>query len=488
MSIEQSRQSMNTAVDKGLSGGGNIELLVDLYELTMAQSYYDHGIQNWATFSLFVRRLPPGRGYLVTAGLESALRFLEEFRFSGKALDYLGSLHLFSADFLTFLSNLRFTGEVWGIPEGRLVFAEEPILEVSAPAIEAQLVETFLLNQVHLQTMIASKAARCVTAARGRTLVDFGLRRTQGVDAGLKVARACYIVGFQATSNVLAGKLYDIPVSGTMAHSFITAYEHEIDAFRAFASSFPDRCVLLIDTYDTIDGARKAVQVGREMEQRGHRLAGVRLDSGDLLVLSKEVRWILDEAGFDYVQILASGGLDEFEIEDLIVGGAPIDAFGVGTKMGVSADAPYLDMAYKMVSFGNRPVLKLSTGKLSLPGPKQVYRQRDETGHFHDDVLAMREERIAGETLLVKVMEDGKPLDAYPSLETLRKRFMEDFRRLPDAYRRLRESAEYPVEISPGLNELSESLGERARMLSAQELGELVGDARTEWHWYGRPV
>ena len=456
-----------------MRGSDQTELLVDLYELTMAQSYYDHRTQDQATFSLFVRRLPPNRGYLVAAGLESVLRFLEEFHFSRKALDYLDSLSIFSPDFLAFLSNVRFTGDVWAIPEGRLVFADEPLLEVSAPVIEAQIVETFLINQVNLQTLIASKAARCIDAAQGRTLVDFSLRRTQGVDAGLKTARACHLVGFQATSNVLAGKLYGIPVSGTMAHSFVTAYEHELDAFRAFAATFPERCVLLIDTYDTVDGARKAVQVGREMKERGLRLAGVRLDSGDLLTLSKEVRSILDAAGFDYVQIVASGGLDEFEIEGLLKEGAPIDAFGVGTKMGVSADAPFLDMAYKMVSFGDRPVLKLSTGKLSLPGAKQVYRIYDLQRAAHHDVLAARLEAIDdGEPLLVKVMEKGKCTAPHASLETSRRRFSEDLRRLPAPHRRLSGPSEYSVNISAGLRELARSIGERAKALSAEELGE----------------
>lgn len=447
-------------------------LLVDLYELTMAQSYYDHGLRDRATFSLFVRRLPPGRGYLVAAGLESALRFLQDFHFSKESLDYLRSLDLFSSGFLKFLSGVRFTGEVWAVPEGRLVFANEPILEVTAPLIEAQLVETFLINQVHLQTMIASKAARSVTAAQGRTLVDFAFRRTHGVDAGLAVARASYLVGIQATSNMLAGKTFGIPVSGTMAHSFVTAYEREIDAFRAFALTFPDRCVLLIDTYDTLAGARMAVQVAREMEERGHRLAGVRLDSGDLRALSIEVRRILDEADLNYVQIVASGGLDEFEIEALLANGAPIDAFGVGTKLGVSADSPYLDMAYKMVSLGQRPVLKLSTGKPSLPAPKQVHRQSDHRPTFRRDVLATRDEEVEGEPLLVKVMESGRPLTTHPPLETLRTRFVEEFGRLPADYLSLRRPPVYPVAISPGLSRLARRLRHQARATSAEELGE----------------
>jgi nicotinate phosphoribosyltransferase len=456
-----------------ISGLRQPELLVDLYELTMAQSYYDHKVLDSATFSLFVRRLPPDRGYLVAAGLEDVLRFLEGFHFSRESIDHLRSLGIFSSAFLNYLSTLRFTGDVWAIPEGRLLYADEPLVELTAPAIEAQIVETFLINQVNMQTLIASKAARCVDAAQGRALVDFSLRRTQGVDAGLKTARVCHLVGFQATSNVLAGELYGIPVSGTMAHSFVTAYEHELDAFRAFAATFPERCVLLIDTYDTLDGARKAVRVAHEMKERGQRLAGVRLDSGDLFALSSEVRRILNAAGLDDVQIVASGGLDEFEIETLVRNGAPIDAFGVGTKMGVSEDAPYLDIAYKMVSFGDRDVLKLSTGKTSLPGAKQVYRVYDQAGSAHHDVIAARLESTGnGEPLLVKMMEQGRRTTPACSLEESRRWFEEDRRRLPPPYRRLRNPSQYRVDISPGLADQARAIGDRARTLSAQELGE----------------
>jgi nicotinate phosphoribosyltransferase len=450
-----------------------LELITDLYELTMAQAYHQHGVVGPATFSLFVRKLPANRAYLVAAGLEDVLQYLEGFRFSGESIDYLRSTGIFSGDFLDYLGTVRFAGDVWAVPEGRLVFANEPIIEVTAPVIEAQLVETYIINQVNLQTMLAAKASRCVAAARGRGLVDFGLRRTQGTDAGMKSARVSYMAGFQATSNVLAGKEYGIPVSGTMAHSFITAFEHETDAFRAFAESFPDRCVLLIDTYDTLDGAHKAVQVAREMESRGHRLRGVRLDSGDMLALSKEVRGILDSAGLTYVEIFASGGLDEFEIDELLSAGATIDAFGVGTKLGVSGDAPWLDAAYKMVSYEDRPVLKLSTGKPSLPGPKQVYRRYDAEGRLAQDVIAARDEPVPeAEPLLEKVMEKGRPLRASPSLEELRRRFAGEFARLPEAYKALRGAPEYPVEVSAGLQRLYETAKVQAEAISLRELGE----------------
>ncbi len=440
----------------------DLALVTDLYELTMAQSYHEHRMSAPATFSLFIRRFPPDRPYMVAAGLEDVLRYLEAFRFSPEALAYLRSTHIFSGEFLDSLATLRFTGDVWAMPEGALFLPNEPILEVTAPIIEAQLVETYLINQVNLQSLIATKAARCVVAARGRPLVDFALRRTHGVDAGLKVARCSYLVGFASTSNVLAGQRYGIPVAGTMAHSYVSAFEHEVDAFDAFVRSFPQRSTLLIDTYDTLEGARRAAQVAKEMEARGQRLQGVRLDSGDLDALSRGVRRILDEAGCTATLIFASGGLDEFEIDALLQAGAPIDAFGVGTRMGVSADAPWTDMAYKLVRYGDRATLKLSEGKATLPGEKQVYRFYADPGrHYQRDVIALREENVpGGEPLLAKVMEHGKPLSPYPTLDHLRARFQREFARLPDPYKALRAGPEYPVAVSLGLQALQEEVAE----------------------------
>jgi nicotinate phosphoribosyltransferase len=337
-------------------------LLTDLYELTMAAAYFNQGIQAPATFSLYVRR-HPARGFFVAAGLDEVVTALQEFRFAADDIGYLRRTGFFSDPFLAYLESLRFQGEVWAMPEASLFFPDEPILEVTAPIIQAQLLETWLINAVGLSCLIATKAARCVHAARGRSLMDFSLRRDQGADAGLAAARSSYLAGFDATSNVLAGKLYGIPVAGTMAHSFVQAFEREIDAFRSYARSFPQRTVLLIDTYDTLAGARNAVQVAGEMRERGESLQGVRLDSGDLADLSRRVRAILDEGGCREVKILASGGLDEFDLAALLAQGAPIDAFGVGTRMGVSADAPYLDMVYKLVRYDGRPVCKHSTGK-----------------------------------------------------------------------------------------------------------------------------
>jgi nicotinate phosphoribosyltransferase len=443
-------------------------LVTDLYELTMAQAYWARGVTGLATFSLFVRDLPPERGFLVAAGLEDVLRFLEDFRFPPEALEYLESTGIFARPFLDYLAELRFTGDVWAVPEGTLVFAQEPILEITAPIIQAQIAETYVINQVHLQTMIATKAARCVAAARGRGVVDFALRRTHGVDAGLKVARCSYLVGFQATSNVLAGKVYGIPITGTMAHSFIMAFAEEEEAFRAFAETFPERAIFLIDTYDTLEGARRAARVGLELRERGRRLLGVRLDSGDLLALSREVRRILDEAGLPEVRILASGGLDEYRIEELVQAGAPIDAFGVGTRMGVSEDWPWLDMAYKLVAYEGRPARKLSPGKASLPGPKQVFRFYDEEGKMKEDILALREERIeGGAPLLEKVMEGGRLLRPHPALAELRERFREAFGRLPEPYKALREAPRYPVRLSPSLEALANT-----RTAPREALGE----------------
>ena len=449
-------------------------LFTDLYELTMAQVYFQQGMFAPATFSLFIRSYPPDRSYFVSAGLEDVLRQLERWRYPKESIDYLRSTRIFASEFLDYLAEVRFTGDVWAIPEGRLFFAEEPVMEVTAPIIEAQIVETYAINQINLQSLIATKAARCVWAAGGKPLVDYSFRRTHGIDAGLKAARASYIAGFQGTSNVMAGKLYGIPVMGTMAHSFVTSHENELEAFRSFARSFPDRSILLIDTYDTVAGARKAAVVGKEMEALGQRLRAVRLDSGDFASLSREVRPILDQAGLDYVNILASGGLDEFQVEDQTAGGAPIDGFGVGTKMGVSADAPWSDMAYKLVKYDGRPVLKLSTGKISLPDEKQVFRLRDGSGMFSHDVVALRQERIetsgsegsdqkTADPLLQKVMEGGRINEPVPSLGDIRDRFKADFGCLEDQFKALRVPPHYRVARSTCLEELYRRM-EKERM------------------------
>jgi len=433
----------------------DLGLLTDLYQLTMAQAYFQNRRMESATFSFFVRAYPANRGYFVSAGLEDVLEFLEGFSFDSAAVDYLHSLNLFADDFLDFMKSLRFTGEVWGIPEGRLFFKDEPVVEVTAPIIEAQIVETFIINQINLQSLIATKAARCVHAARGRAVVDFSLRRTHGIDAGMKVARASYLAGFAGTSNVRAGRHYRIPVVGTMAHSFVSSHEREIDAFRSFVKSFPNNSILLIDTYDTIAGARKAVEVGKEMAARGERLQGVRIDSGDLATLAREVRKIFDAANMKDVRIIGSGGLDEFDLAEFSDANVPYDSYGVGTKMGVSGDAPWTDCAYKLVEYDGRPVLKLSTGKVSWPGKKQVYRLRDVNGQLKNDFVTRRDENVAdAEALLTQVMAQGKTVAPLPSLEQSRAAFLEEFSRLPEAVKSIRNPEHYSVEFSAALKEL----------------------------------
>jgi nicotinate phosphoribosyltransferase len=427
-------------------------LFTDLYELTMAAAFFREHMAETATFSLFARRLPFARTFLVAAGLEDALEYARGLQFTADAIGYLRSLGRFEPEFLQYLGTLRFTGEIRAVPEGTVLFADEPLLEVTAPVIEAQLLESSLLNACHLQSVLASKAARVVIAAGGRDLAEFGLRRSHGTDAALKAARCAWIAGFGSTSDVLAGRAYGIPVSGTMAHSFVTAFGDELEAFRAYARAFPDSAILLIDSYDTLDGARKAVTVARELAARGHALAGVRLDSGDLLALSREVRRILDAAGCPGVRIVASGGLDEHDIAGLVAAGAPVDSFGVGTRLNVSADAPTLDLVYKLVRYGGRDVLKLSQGKETWVGAKALYRSFV-GGCMAGDVLALRDEPPPkdGEALLQVMMRDGELLGPPPSLATIRRHCLAQLALLPQELKLLKGHAEYPVAVSAGL-------------------------------------
>jgi nicotinate phosphoribosyltransferase len=428
-------------------------LLTDLYELTMAATFFREGVTGEATFSVFVRRLPPGRGFLVAAGLEDVLEYIRSFRFGPRALDYLRSLGRFELGFLEYLDGLRFTGGVRAVPEGTIVFGDEPLLEITGPLVEAQILETAVLNLLHVGTVLCSKAARSVLAARGRSLAEFGLRRSHGIDAGMKAARASIMAGFDSTSNVLAGRTYSIPLSGTMAHSFVMAFPTELDAFRAYARAFPDSAVLLLDTYDTIAAAHLAVTVARELADRGHRLAGVRLDSGDLRALSREVRRILDAGGCEYVQIIVSGGLDERDIDALLRGGAPIDAFGIGTRLNVSADAPSLDLVYKLVELDGRDVLKLSPGKVTWVGAKQVVRRLDADGRFAGDTLALADEPLppGARPLLEPVMLRGELLRPHPPLGELRARCAAELAGLPDGVRRLDGPDEFAVTPSAEL-------------------------------------
>ena len=432
-------------------------LFTDLYELTMAASYFEHGIFDPAVFSTFIRAPHDGsrRNYYVAAGLEGVLEALEHLHFDSEEIAYLKSTGLFTGAFLDYLKRFRFTGSVAAMPEGAIFFHDEPVLEVTAPMPEAQLAETFILNVLGFQILIATKAARCIHAARGRSLIDFSLRRTQGWDAGNLVARCTRLVGFAATSNVYAAMRYGIPPSGTMAHSYIEAFESEQAAFSAYAKTFPHQSVFLIDTYDTLKGARNAAAVARSMKLKGASLIGVRLDSGDMAALSKEVRKILDREGLQDVKIFASSGFDEFKIARALKEGARIDAFGVGTKMGVSADAPYLDIVYKIVRFADRDVRKLSPGKITLAGKKQVFRQSNGSGHYLEDIIGTREESIGGaETLLETVMEGGRILRPHPELSDIQRHFTRNFRRLDDAYKSLDKEVRFPVGISARLKAL----------------------------------
>ena len=433
-------------------------LFTDLYELTMAAGYFEHRMTSAATFSLYIRGYPSNRNYYVAGGLEDALQEMENLQFLPRDIEYLRDSELFNEPFLDYLKTFRFSGTVHALPEGSIFFAEEPILEVTAPLIEAQIIETFLINKIGLQTMIASKASRCIHAAGGRPLIDFSLRRTQGCEAGLKVARSTYIAGFSATSNVLAGQKYGIPISGTMAHSFVQAFGSDADAFAAFAEVFPHHSVFLIDTYDVIDGAREVVNVAREMKEKGLTPVGVRLDSGDMVQSSRQVRTILDQAGLEDVKIFASSGFDEYKIKQVLEDGARIDAFGVGTKVGVSADAPYSDIVYKMVRYNGKDVRKLSANKMTLAGEKQVFRRRADDGTFLEDYIGVRNEMVDGCAFLLEpVMRDGHILNPQPSLDQIRADFQENFSALPESIKALDAQKIYPVIVTERLKKLQKN-------------------------------
>lgn len=427
-------------------------LVTDLYELTMAAAYEAEGLEHEATFELFVRDLPPQRRFLVAAGLDDALEGLASWRFTPEDVAYLGGLGLFPPAFIEHLADRRFTGDVWAVPEGEVVFAGEPLVRVTAPLVEAQMVETWMLNRIASQTLLASKAARVTLACGDRSFVDFSARRDHGVDAALAAARAAWIAGAAGTSLVAAGRRYGIPLSGTMAHSFVMSYASERDAFRAYARTFPREVVLLIDTYDTIEGAHAAADVARELAAEGIAVGGVRLDSGDLAALAVEVRAVLDGAGLRGVRIVASGDLDEHRVADFVAAGVPIDSFGVGTQLGTSGDAPSLGAVYKLVEDASGPKVKLAEGKVTQPGRKQVWRLADR------DIVALAGEEVAGgRPLLVRVMAAGRRIAREP-LDAIRARCSAALAGLPPALRSLeRAPAEplWPVEPSAGLVELA---------------------------------
>ncbi len=373
----------------------NIALFLDLYELTMAQGYLQskRGCAK-ATFDLFIRQMPINRGYMINAGLTDILDYIKELKFTPDDIGYLKKQNLFDSNFLEYLAKFKFRGDIWAMPEGEVFFANEPILRVTANIIEAQILESFFLNTIYLQTMISTKASRVVLAARGRKVFDFALRRTHGLDAALKVARCSYITGFAGTSNVLAGKKYGIPVVGTMAHSFVMCFKKELDSFISYAKTFPEKTILLVDTYNTKKAIESAIHVGLMLKEKGYKLLGIRLDSGDLVSLSKMARKMLDGAGLTETKIFASGNLDEYKIFELLRNGAKIDNFGVGTKMGVSQDAPFMDVIYKICEVMDQngnffPTMKLSQAKTTFPGRKQIYRIYNSKGKFFKDLVAL---------------------------------------------------------------------------------------------------
>lgn len=436
-------------------------LLTDLYEINMLEAYLDQGVTETAVFEFFVRKLPLRRGFLMAAGLEQALDFLEGLHFSAEEIDWLAGTGRFSARLLEELAGLRFTGDVHAMPEGRIFFPNEPILRVSAPMPQAQLVETRLINLLHFQTLIASKAARMVLAAPGKRLVDFGLRRAHGAEAGLLAARASFIAGFAGTATLLAERAFGIPTFGTMAHSFVEAFDTESAAFESFAAARPQNLTLLIDTYDTEAAAQKVVALAPRLAQKGLRLAAVRLDSGDLAALARIVRGILDEGGLSHVGIFASGGLDEYELAELEDAGAPIDGYGIGTSLTTSSDAPALDCAYKLQEYAGVARRKTSAGKATWPGRKQVWRRTGADGRMSGDVLSLDSDTITGEPLLACVMRNGRRLAPAPSLDQIRERAAHDLQGLPLALRTLDPREAYPVTVAEPLKSLAAEVDRR---------------------------
>lgn len=431
-------------------------LLTDLYQLTMLQAYADRGMDQSASFEFFVRKLPAPRNFLMAAGLEQVLQFLCELRFSAEEIDWLAGTGRFKPAFLQSLQDLRFTGDVWAMPEGTLFFPDEPILRITAPLPEAQLVETRVINLLNYETMVASKVARCVLAAPNRLMVDFGLRRAHAGEAGLLSARASYLAGFSGTATVLAGMQFGIPLYGTMAHSYVQAHDDEEQAFEEFACSQPGNATLLIDTYDTEAAAHKVVRLAARLAPKGIVIQAVRIDSGDLSVHAQRVRRILDEGGCAAVRIFASGNLDEYQLRDLLDAGAPIDGFGVGTRMNTSADAPLLDCAYKLTEYAGVPRRKRSEGKATWPGRKQVFRRLDAGGQLCGDVLTLQGDEPGGTPLLQPVMVQGRRTPGTPDLQASRDHARRELAALPQALSALEQAAPYAVEVSAQLKAMAQ--------------------------------
>lgn len=432
-------------------------LITDLYQLTMNAAYWQNKKNEMSTFDLFIRKLPENWGYFIAAGLEDVIEYIEHLHFTEEDIVYLKSLKLFSEEYLKTLPDFHFTGDLWAMPEGTIALPHEPLLRVTAPLMEAQLLETYLLNKVNYQTMIATKASRVVLTAQGKPVIDFGLRRAHDESAGIKGARAAYIGGCVGTSNVEAGRIYGIPVKGTHAHSFVLSFENEVNAFRAYVQTFPENATFLIDTYDVIRGARNAITVAKEMEKRGEKLSGVRLDSGNLIEQSKAVRKMLDEAHLQCVKIIASNDLHEHKIAELLAAGSPIDAFGVGTEMITSKDCPALSGVYKLAEIDGQGKMKFSEGKTTLPGKKQVHRSR----HFlHDCITLDGEHACLGYPLLIPIFLQGKLVYQKPALQNIQAYAHQQLGWLPEGCKRIVNPDNYSVRISKGLENMIQSITE----------------------------
>ena len=442
-------------------------LLTDLYQLTMLQGYMEQGMEESSVFEFFVRKMPPQRGFFLASGLEQLVEFLENVHFEPWELEWVRKSGHFSQSFVEYLERLRFTGDLHAMAEGTVFFPNEPIARIIAPLPQAQLVETRLINLLQYQTLVASKAARSVLVAGGKPLIDFGLRRAHGAEAGLLAARASYMAGFAGSATVLAEHLFGVPVFGTMAHSFIQAHTVESEAFEHFADAQPDNVILLIDTYDTEEGAKKVVALAPQLKKKGITIKGVRLDSGDLTDHAFKVRRILDEAGLTDVQITASGNLDEYAIQAMVTAQAPIDLLAVGTKLTTSADRPYLDCAYKLQEYAGRPCRKKSEGKATWPGRKQVYRQYDSHGRIDFDVLTCLDDPQEGKPLIQPIMEAGKRLGLPISLDQSRNYATQELASLPETLRQLHEDATVEVKVSKALRDLAQTVDAQDK-----ELGE----------------
>ena len=430
-------------------------LLTDFYQLTMLQGYLERGMEDTAVFECFVRTMPPQRGFFMAAGLAQLLEFLENVRFTPAELEWVANSGRFSRSFVDYLERFRFVGDLHAMPEGTIFFVNEPIVRVTAPLPQAQLIETRLVNLLHYQTLIASKAARCVLAAAGKSVIDFGLRRSHGAEAGLLAARAGYLAGFAGSATVLAAPFFEVPVFGTMGHSFVQAHHAELQAFEHFAEAQPDNVVLLLDTYDTQKAAQTVVTLAPRLRERGMRIKGVRLDSGDLVEQARQVRRILDDGGLRDVQITVSGNLDEDAIQRIVKAQAPVDLFAVGTRLATSTDVPYLDCVYKLQEYSGRPSRKKSEGKETWPGVKQVYRHYDQRGRIDYDVVTTAADTQDGKPLLRPVMESGKRSETSPALNHIREHATAELATLPDGMRRCRQGGTIPVQISSALQHLT---------------------------------